>query len=62
MARGAILKRSFCDSQLLPAPNLSQKRRPFCNSNLINPAQFEAAYHQSEDPSRTARLKDPSLR
>jgi putative transposase len=28
----------------------------------IPPAEFEAAYHQREDPSRTARLKDPSLR
>jgi putative transposase len=28
----------------------------------IPPAEFEAAYHQREDPSRTERLKDPSLR
>jgi putative transposase len=28
----------------------------------VPPAEFEAAYHQREDPSRTARLKDPSLR
>jgi hypothetical protein len=26
------------------------------------PAEFEAAHHQGEDPSRTAGLKDPSLR
>jgi hypothetical protein len=26
------------------------------------PAEFEATYHQREDPSRTAGLKDPSLR
>jgi putative transposase len=28
----------------------------------IPPAELEAAYHQREDPSRTAGLKDPSLR
>jgi putative transposase len=28
----------------------------------VPPAEFEAAYHQGEDPSRTAGLKDPSLR
>jgi transposase InsO family protein len=28
----------------------------------IPPAEFEAAYHRREDPSRTAALKDPSLR
>jgi putative transposase len=28
----------------------------------IPPAEFEAAYHQRENPSRTAGLKDPSLR
>jgi putative transposase len=28
----------------------------------VPPAEFEAAYHQREDPSRTDRLKDPSLR
>jgi putative transposase len=28
----------------------------------VPPAEFEAAYHQREDPSRTAGLKDPSLR
>jgi putative transposase len=28
----------------------------------VPPAEFEASYHQREDPSRTARLKDPSLR
>jgi putative transposase len=28
----------------------------------IPPAEFEAAYHRREDPSRTAGLKDPSLR
>jgi putative transposase len=28
----------------------------------VPPAEFEAAYHQRKDPSRTARLKDPSLR
>jgi putative transposase len=28
----------------------------------IPPAEFEAAYHQREDPSRTAELKNPSLR
>jgi putative transposase len=28
----------------------------------VPPAEFEAAYHRREDPSRTARLKDPSLR
>ena len=28
----------------------------------IPPAEFEAAYHQREDLSRTAGLKDPSLR
>ncbi len=27
----------------------------------VPPAEFEAAYHQREDPSRTTRLKDPSL-
>jgi putative transposase len=27
----------------------------------VSPAEFEAAYHQGEDPSRTAGLKDPSL-
>jgi putative transposase len=27
----------------------------------IPPAEFEAAYHRREDPSRTAGLKDPSL-
>jgi putative transposase len=27
----------------------------------IPPAEFEAAYHRGEDPSRTAGLKDPSL-
>jgi putative transposase len=28
----------------------------------VPPAEFEAAYHRREDPSRTAGLKDPSLR
>jgi putative transposase len=28
----------------------------------VPPAEFEAAYHRREDPSRTARRKDPSLR
>jgi putative transposase len=28
----------------------------------VPPAEFEAAYHQREDPSRTAGHKDPSLR
>ena len=28
----------------------------------VPPAEFEAAYHQREDPSRTAGLKQPSLR
>jgi putative transposase len=28
----------------------------------VPPAEFEAAYHQREDPSRTTGLKDPSLR
>jgi putative transposase len=28
----------------------------------VPPAEFEVAYHQREDPSRTAGLKDPSLR
>jgi putative transposase len=28
----------------------------------VPPAEFEAAYHREEDPSRTAALKDPSLR
>jgi len=28
----------------------------------VPPAEFEAAYHRKEDPSRTAALKDPSLR
>jgi hypothetical protein len=28
----------------------------------VPPAEFEAAYHQREDPSRTVRLKHPSLR
>jgi transposase InsO family protein len=28
----------------------------------LPPAELEAAYHQREDPSRTAGLKDPSLR
>jgi transposase InsO family protein len=28
----------------------------------VPPAEFEATYHQKEDPSRTARLKDQSLR
>jgi putative transposase len=28
----------------------------------VPPAEFEAAYHQREDPSHTATLKDPSLR
>jgi putative transposase len=28
----------------------------------VPPAEFEAAYHHREDPSRTTRLKDPSLR
>jgi putative transposase len=28
----------------------------------VPPAEFEATYHQREDPSRTDRLKDPSLR
>jgi putative transposase len=28
----------------------------------VPPAEFEAAYHRREDPSRTAALKDPSLR
>jgi putative transposase len=28
----------------------------------VPPAEFEAADHRREDPSHTARLKDPSLR
>jgi putative transposase len=28
----------------------------------VPPAEFEATYHRREDPSRTAALKDPSLR
>jgi putative transposase len=28
----------------------------------VPPAEFEAAHHRKEDPSRTAALKDPSLR
>ena len=28
----------------------------------VPPAEFEATYHRREDPSCTARLKDPSLR
>jgi putative transposase len=28
----------------------------------VPPAEFEAAYHRREDPSRTPELKDPSLR
>jgi len=28
----------------------------------VPPAEFETAYHQREDPSRTTGLKDPSLR
>jgi putative transposase len=28
----------------------------------VPPAEFEAAYHRKEDPSRTPELKDPSLR
>jgi putative transposase len=28
----------------------------------VPPAEFEAVYHRREDPSRTVRLKDPSLR
>jgi putative transposase len=28
----------------------------------VPPAEFEAAYHQREDPSRTVGLNDPSLR
>jgi putative transposase len=28
----------------------------------VPPAEFEAAYHRREDPSRTTALKDPSLR
>jgi putative transposase len=28
----------------------------------VPPAEFEAVYHRREDPSRPARLKDPSLR
>jgi putative transposase len=28
----------------------------------VPPAEFEAAYHRREDPSRTDGLKDPSLR
>jgi putative transposase len=28
----------------------------------LPPAEFEAAYHRKEDPSRTPELKDPSLR
>jgi putative transposase len=28
----------------------------------VPPAEFEATYHQREDPSHTARPKDPSLR
>jgi putative transposase len=28
----------------------------------VPPAEFEAVYHRREDPSRAARLKDPSLR
>jgi transposase InsO family protein len=28
----------------------------------VPPAEFEAAYHQREDPSRTVALKQPSLR
>ena len=28
----------------------------------VPPAEFEATYHRREDPSRTAGLKDPSLR
>jgi transposase InsO family protein len=27
----------------------------------LPPAEFEATYHQREDPSRTAALKQPSL-
>jgi transposase InsO family protein len=28
----------------------------------VPPAEFEATYRHSEDPSRTTELKDPSLR
>jgi hypothetical protein len=38
-----------------------QHRRLLAPIGHVPPAAFEAAYHR-EDPSRTAGLKDPSLR
>jgi putative transposase len=37
-------------------------RRLFEPIGHLPPAEFEAAYHRREDPSRAAGLKDPSLR
>jgi putative transposase len=37
-------------------------RRLLAPIGHVPPAEFEAAYHQREDPSRTDGLKDPSLR
>jgi putative transposase len=37
-------------------------RRLLAPIGYVPPAEFEAAYHRREDPSRTAGLKDPSLR
>jgi transposase InsO family protein len=37
-------------------------RRLLAPVGYVPPAEFEADYHQREDPSRTAGLKDPSLR
>ena len=37
-------------------------RRLLAPIGYVPPAEFEADYHQREDPSRTAGLKDPSLR
>ena len=37
-------------------------RRLLAPIGYVPPAEFEADYHRREDPSRTAGLKDPSLR
>ena len=37
-------------------------RRLLAPIGYVPPAEFEAAYHRREDPSRTDGLKDPSLR
>jgi transposase InsO family protein len=37
-------------------------RRLLAPIGYVPPAEFDAAYHPREDPSRAAGLKDPSLR